>query len=152
MAYSPTKRSFAPDTRASYTGGRRIIARRPTSGAKGKCRKPSVPTLRTRGCNHPCIGLDSLHHGSEAIRALRRQVLLEAELGEQRPSVGREDLLRGLVLIKCKQDRNQPANNMRVAVATESETWTRVRVGRKGDVRCQPDLAGATPHFVCLRS
>ena len=47
----------------------------------------------SRGGQRARIVADALDHGEEAVRALRRQVLLEAQLGEERARVGAQDLL-----------------------------------------------------------
>jgi hypothetical protein len=111
-----------------------------------------VPPRGTRGGNSPRICHNALHHRSETIGALRRQVLLEAELGEHRSGIGQENFIWRLVLVDRKEDCDEAANNMRVAVPTKAEERRQLRIGRIDDVHREPDLAGAAANLVGFRS
>ena len=67
---------------------------------------------------------------------------------EQSERVGGQDLLRALAGIKRKQNGDQAAHDMGVAVAVEGER--RAGGAVRLDMREQPDLAGAASHLVGL--
>src|SRR5262249_19735137 len=92
------------------------------------------------------IGLDALDHRLESIRALRREVFAQPELVEQRDRVALDDLARGLARVKGEQDRDQPAHDVRVAVAHKGEDRPTRAV--RLDAGCEPHLAGAALDFV----
>ena len=67
------------------------------------------------------IGFDALDHRAKSVRALRREMFLEAELLEQRNRVLIQDRARRLLRIERKQNRDQALHDMRVAIALERE-------------------------------
>src|SRR3954451_16482930 len=75
-------------------------------------------------------------------------MVAEAELVEHRNRVGRKNLLRRAAGIKREHDRNQPAHDMRVAVATIPEDRRAVAAV---DVLGEPDLADAALYLVLGR-
>src|SRR4030081_2900767 len=105
-----------------------------------------TPASRSRGQCLARVGTDALDHGAQAIGALWRQVLAEAEFVEHRDGVGGQNLLRGVPGIQRQQDRDQPAHDMRVAVAEVVEQ--RFVAVAAVELLRQPDLAGGAPHLV----
>ena len=61
--------------------------------------------------------LDAVDHGAQAVGALRRQMLREAELGEDRLRVGLDDRLRRVPRKERERQRDKALDDMRVAVA-----------------------------------
>src|SRR6185369_14060991 len=89
---------------------------------------------------------DALHHGTEPVRALRRQMLAQAQTVEYRDRVGRKDFARRPAGIEREQDRDQAAHDVGVTVADELD----LRAGGAvwPDVAREPDLAGAALNLV----
>src|SRR5262249_39667190 len=104
-----------------------------------------IPSGRNRE-SRTRVGLDALDHGLESVRALRREMLAQAELVEQRDGIAVENFACCLPRVEGEQDRDQPAHDVGVAVAREGQDWTtgavRLDAGRK------PHLAGAALHLV----
>src|SRR5258705_8346955 len=94
-----------------------------------------------RGDRFARVGANALDHGAQAVGALRRQVLAKSEFVEHRDGVGGKNLLRRVAGIKCQQDCDQSAHDMRVAVAEIVQHWC-VAVAAV-DLLGKPDLAGA---------
>ncbi len=67
------------------------------------------------------VGSDPLHHGHQAVRSLRRQMLVEMQLPEPLAGIDARDLLGGLARVEGEEDRDQPADDMGVAVADEGQ-------------------------------
>src|SRR5690606_16758797 len=86
---------------------------------------------------------NTFDHRGEAVGALRREVLLEPELGQDPAGIDCENLLGRLVLVDREQDGDQPAHDMRIAVALKTQPRLPRPVGRRHDLGYQPDLAGA---------
>src|SRR5712671_6863634 len=70
-----------------------------------------------RGQRLARIVADALDHRTQAVGALRRQVVAETEFVEHLDRVGRQDLLRRVAGIERQQDRDQAAHDVGVAVA-----------------------------------
>ena len=68
------------------------------------------------------VGANTLHHRTEPVRPLRRQVLPQAKAIEKRDGVGRENLVGVLAGIHCEQDGNEPPHDMSVTVAGKVRT------------------------------
>ena len=77
---------------------------------------------------------------AQAVRALRRQVLVEPEPAERGRRVDRDHRLRVQPGIERMQDRDQPAHDQRVRIAGEVEARARAFAV---DPRHDPDLARA---------
>src|SRR6267142_631388 len=99
-----------------------------------------------RGHRFARVGANALDHGAQAVGALRRQVLAKSEFVEYRDGVGGKNLLRRVAGIKCQQDCDQSAHDMRVAVTEIVQHWC-VAVAAV-DLLGKPDLAGAALHLV----
>ena len=65
------------------------------------------------------VGTDALHHGAESVRALRCQMLAQAQAVEQLDRVGAKDVLGAPARIGRQQNGDQAFHDMRVAVAGE---------------------------------
>src|SRR5665213_1965808 len=124
----------------------------PRSGSPLNCGRSLARISRfsgRRGNRLAGVGANPLDHGAQAVGALRRQMLAEAEFVEHRYGVGIEDLPRGVAGIQRQQDRDQPAHDMGVAVAEIVQE--RLIGGAAVEPPGQPDLAGAALHLVGLR-
>src|SRR5262249_29683682 len=92
-----------------------------------------------------CVAPDALHHGHQAVRALRREVLPEVQQAECVRSIDADDLLSCLARIEREENGNQPAHDVGVAIADEAQA-------RAGAVRLdlcrQPNLTHAALHLV----
>ena len=73
-------------------------------------------------------------------------MLLEAEFAERRQGVGSDDLLGRAVREKRDRDRDQPAHQMRIAVAAKMQNGLAGRVA--ADFAFEPDLADAAANLV----
>jgi hypothetical protein len=78
------------------------------------------------------------------------EVLLEAELGEDCPPVGAQDVIRRLAGVDGEQDGDQAAHDMGVAVALEAEHGS--ALGPALCLGCEPHLAGAAADLVSVRA
>src|SRR5260370_25196566 len=87
------------------------------------------------------IGANPLDHGTQAVGALRRQVLSETEFVEHCDGIGREDSPRRMAGIQRQQDRNQAADDVGGAVAEIIQS--RLAVAAAIGLLRKPDLAGA---------
>src|SRR4030095_5017926 len=67
------------------------------------------------------VGADPVHHGTQAVRALRRKMLAQAHAIEKLKRVGRQDLARRLAREESEQDGDQTAHDMGVAVADKGQ-------------------------------
>src|SRR6202035_2927733 len=57
------------------------------------------------------VGADALDHGAQAVGALRRQMLAEAEFVEHGKRIGGQNLLRRMAGIQRQQDRDHGADD-----------------------------------------
>src|SRR6516162_6257772 len=66
------------------------------------------------GCSErdTSVGANPLHHGTEAIRALRREMFAQTHAFEQFDGTGVQDLSCALARIDSEQDCNQSAHDM----------------------------------------
>src|SRR5262245_8604579 len=94
--------------------------------------------------------MDAFHHGEEAVRALRGDVLLETQLGEDGARVGGQYLPGRAVLVHGEQDGDQPAYDVGIAVA--NETQARIVSRRTVAAGGEPNLAGAAAYLVGVGS
>ena len=92
------------------------------------------------------VGADAFDHRAHAVGALRRQMLLEAEFAERRQGVRGDDLLGRAVGEKRDRDRDQPAHEMRIAVAAKVQNRLAGRVPT--GVAFEPNLADAAANLV----
>src|SRR5262249_8049467 len=67
------------------------------------------------------IGANPLHHGTEAIRALRREMFAQTHAFEQFDGIGVQNLPCALARIDSEQDRNQSAHDMGIAVTGKGQ-------------------------------
>ena len=92
------------------------------------------------------IAANALDHRAQAVGALRRQVIAEAELVEHLERIGCENFLGRMPGIQRQQDRDQAAHDMGVAVAEIVQP--RLAAIAPIDLLREPDLADATLHLV----
>src|SRR5690606_26201258 len=92
------------------------------------------------------VGPDAFDHGSEPVRALRRQMLVETERAEHGVRLDVEDLLGGFAVVEREQNGDEPAHDMRVAIADEGQDGPAL-TGTVSLVAPKPDLARASPNF-----
>src|SRR5262249_56273937 len=96
-----------------------------------------------------CVAANALHHGEEPIRALWCQMFPKAKFGEGRRSVEAQDLLWALVRIHGKQDSDEAAHDVGVAIAHKRENRHSGGAGTSY-AACEPELAGTAAPFFCL--
>src|SRR6476661_8577220 len=101
-----------------------------------------------RSRDGPCVRTDPLDHRGESVRTLWRQVLFEADLGEDCLRVGAQDVIRRLAGVDCEQDGDQATHDMGVAVALEAEHGS--AIGSALCLGCEPHLAGAAADLVSV--
>jgi hypothetical protein len=108
-----------------------------------------VPTLRARGVGRCCarVGANALDHRTESVRALRGEMLAQAQALEHGDRVGRKNVAGPLAGEHREQDGDQAAHDMGIAVAGEGEYGTALAIRMHGG--CEPDLARAALHLVC---
>ena len=99
-----------------------------------------------RGDSRRGVGANAIDHRAHAVRSLRRQMLLEAELAESAQGVDGANLLGRLIGVERDRDRDQSSHQMRVAVAAIVENRPSVRI--RSLLPLEPDLADAAPHLV----
>ena len=139
-----------PMVAPSYAAARSQLAKQMGLGQQRRRRRSR--RLR-RGCQRGArIRVDALDHRAEAVRALRRQMLAQAEPVEQRDRVGRQDFARRLARIEREQDRDQAAHDMRVAVADEGQRRPGGAVRARRVVSSQTWLAQPCTLLVSLRA
>ena len=68
-----------------------------------------------------CFGADAGDHRLQSVLALRREVLTQAEPLEQRGRIGCQNVARALAGIQSEQNRDQPADDMGVAVTPKNK-------------------------------
>src|SRR5262249_60406103 len=117
-----------------------------------QCAIPSNKALETASlsggseCGTTSVGANPLHHGTEAIRALRREMFAQTHAFEQFDGIGVQNLPCALARIDSEQDRNQSAHDMGIAVTAKGQH------GRPRAVRAhrgvEPDLARAALDLV----
>ncbi len=90
------------------------------------------------------VALDPGHHGGKTVRALGREMIVQAQLGEDGLFIGREDLPRCSSRIQGEKNGYESAHDMGIAVATEVEDRIRPL---PFCVRDQPNLACAPPNL-----
>src|SRR6202040_483166 len=95
------------------------------------------------GCSERGTGVaaNALHHGAEAIRALRREMFAQTHAFEQFDGIGVEDFPCALARIDSEQDRNQSTHDMGIAIAGKSQHWAARAVRAHSGI--EPDLARA---------
>src|SRR5271155_2028838 len=100
--------------------------------------------------NLSCSGVraDALNHGARAVRALRRKMLLQTQRTKGAQGVDGENLLWRPIREKRDRDRDQSANEVRVAVAAIVQD--RLAVGPRSRLAFQPHLTDAAPHLVAF--
>src|SRR6476646_6720436 len=127
--------------------------RRSAGAALGQGRDPVRGSGRPRLSAHDAagVGADPLDHRGKSVRALRRQVLGQLETPEHHLRIDPNDLVRAPARVDRKEDGDQPAHDMGVAVALEAEAQ-RGPGGGAIDLSREPDLTGAAANFVRLRS
>src|SRR5579871_170661 len=92
------------------------------------------------------VGTDALDHRAQTIGALRRQVLAESELIEDRDRIGCQDFARGTARIEREQDCDQTPDDMGIAVAEVVQH--RLVAAIAIDPLRQPDLTDAALNLV----
>src|SRR5690349_19522287 len=127
-----------------------------TSAKATKTQKKIVPIIESplggrsilRGCRRRVFReqADALDHRVEAVAAVHRDVVLEAEALEHRARVEREDLARRAVRVQLEQQCDQALDDVRVRIAAQLEPRRRAGVQR----RRQPHLRHAAAHLVRL--
>jgi hypothetical protein len=97
-----------------------------------------------------CSGVraDALNHGARAVRALRRKMLLQTQRTKGAQGVDGENLLWRPIREKRDRDRDQPANEVRVAVAAIVQD--RFAVGARSRLAFQPYLTDAAKHLIAF--
>src|SRR5680860_156449 len=91
------------------------------------------------------VGSDPLHHGHEAVRSLRRQMLVEMQLAEPLGGIDARDLLGRLARVEGEKDRDKSPDDMSVAVADKGQARDATA---PVDACRKPDLADAALHLV----
>src|SRR5271157_1296188 len=96
-----------------------------------------------------CSGVraDALDHGARAVRALRRKMLLQTQRTKGAQGVDGENLLWRPIREKRDRDRDQPANEVRVAVAAIVQDHLAVGAGSR--LEFQPYLTDAA-HLIAF--
>ena len=94
----------------------------------------------------PRVRPNTVDHGAHPIRALGRQMLLEAERAKGGDRIHGPDLLRRAIGKKRDRNGDQTPHEVRVAVATVVQDPSAFRVRPR--LALQPHLADAAPHFV----
>src|SRR5256885_2197147 len=109
-----------------------------------------VPTLRARGVGRCCarVGANALDHRTESVRALRGEMLAQAQPVEHGDRIGRKNVAGPLAGEHREQDGDQAAHDMGIAVANEGEYGSALAIRMHGG--CKPDLARAALHLVCV--
>ena len=92
------------------------------------------------------FGADARNHRLQSVRALRREMLAQAEPLEQDGRIGCQNVARAHSGIQSEHNRDQPADDMGVAVTPKREDRSAGAVGPHGGG--EPDLAGATLDLV----
>src|SRR5262249_4546358 len=92
------------------------------------------------------VGTNPLHHGTETIRALRREMFAQTHAFEQFDGIAVQDLPCALARIDSEQDRNQSAHDMSIAVAGKSQDRAAGAIRAHSGI--EPDLAGAALNLV----
>src|SRR5271157_1942715 len=94
------------------------------------------------------VSAHALDHGAHAVRALRREMLLQTRRAKGTQGVEGENLLWRPIREKGDRDRDQPANEVRVAVTAIMQD--QLSVGARSRLANQPYLTDAAPHFVAF--
>src|SRR5262245_3502543 len=95
---------------------------------------------------HLGLGADAFDHRAQAVRALRCEILPQANAVKQRQGIDRQNVSRAFARVERKKSRDQTAYNVCVAVALERESWARSSVWLY--ICEKPNLAGATLNLV----
>src|SRR5271166_1205977 len=90
----------------------------------------------------------ALDHGAHAVRALWREMLLQTQRAKGAQGVDGKNLLWRPIGEKRDRDRDQPANDVRVAVAAIMQDH--LAVGARSRLAFQPYLTDAAPHLVAF--
>jgi hypothetical protein len=110
-------------------------------------RKRRGVSSRKRGKPEPCsVGPNAINHRANAVGALRRQMLLEAERAKGGVRINGKDLFRRSIGKKRDCDRDQTAHEVGIAVAAIAEDRSALAL-RRG-LAFQPHLTDATPDLV----
>ena len=94
------------------------------------------------------VSAHALDHGAHTVRALRREMLLQTERAKGAQGIDGENLLWRPIREKRDRDRDQPANDVRVAVAAIMQDH--LAVGARSRLAFQPYLTDAAPHLVAF--
>ncbi len=98
--------------------------------------------------SHSGVRANALDHGAHAVRALRREMLLQTQRAKGAQGVDGENLLWRPIGEKRHRDRDQPANEVRVAVAAILQDH--LTIGARSRLEFQPYLTDAAPHLVAF--
>ena len=93
-----------------------------------------------------CVRANPIDHGAHPVRALWRQMLLKAKRAKGGDRIYGKDLLRRAIGKKRDRNGDEPAHEVRVAVATVVQDPPAFRVRRW--LAFQPNLADAAANFV----
>ena len=114
----------------------------------GNAGLPAGTRMSRKGCRLR-IGFDTVDERAETVRTLRGEVRPEIEPVEDRFGIGGEDFARRLVVEERQGDRDETADDERVAVADEMEDGAAVPLLAAGG---EPHLTGAAANLVRLNS
>src|SRR4029434_7868681 len=92
------------------------------------------------------LGADAFDHRAQPVRALRCEILPQANAVKQRQGINRQNVSRAFARIERKKNCDQSAYNVCVAVALERENRARSSVSLY--ICKKPNLAGATLDLV----
>jgi hypothetical protein len=128
--------------------GRRPYGRDPSSPRRqALARKRRGVSSRKRAKPEAgSVGPNAINHRANAVRALRRQMLLEAERAKGGVRINGKDLFRRSIGKKRDCDRDQTAHEVGIAVAAIAQGRSTVAVRRR--FAFQPHLTDAAPDLV----
>ena len=112
---------------------------RPRYGREGLRTKIQRLDLRQRAELQPRgVGANAVDHGANAVRALWRQVLLEAEAAKGAMRVDGKDLFRRSIGKKRDRDRDQTAHEVGIAVPAIAQGRPAVAIRRSARIPAKP--------------
>ncbi len=130
--------------------GRQPYGRDPSSPLRRRqalARKRIGVSSRKRAKPEPCsVGANAINHRANAVGALRRQMLLEAERAKGGVRINGKDLFRRSIGKKRDCDCDQTAHEVGIAVAAIAQGRSTVAVRRR--LAFQPHLTDAAPDLV----